>query len=153
MKGIQTKGLIRKVAYKLFLTQNYNNISLYDIEKELNLSRGCIYYHYASKQKLFIDVIDYYILQRPGLEVYDRNCSTTLLGFISNYIQQVEVVMEKMNHFLLPNSSTNFNRAYMRLLLEAEKYYPEFLNCNVGNMFLSVLRKKEKSRIVAIFLF
>ncbi|RGD00118.1 TetR family transcriptional regulator, partial [Parabacteroides sp. AM18-12LB] len=36
-------------------TKDYNTVPLKEIEKSLNLSRGCMSYHYPSKQELFID--------------------------------------------------------------------------------------------------
>ena len=53
-KGSETKALIREAAFKLFLTKEYNMVPLKEIEKRLNLSRGCMIYHYPSKQELFI---------------------------------------------------------------------------------------------------
>lgn len=87
--------------------------------------------------ELFIDVIDYYILHRLGLEVTSWDSYNTLIDFITGYHQKVEIIMEKMNLFLLPNSSTNFNRAYMNLVLEAERYYPEF------NIYMNQVIKEE----------
>lgn len=64
VKGSETKRLIREAAYKQFLTKDYNTVPLKEIEKSLNLSRGCMSYHYPSKQELFIDVIDFYIFHK-----------------------------------------------------------------------------------------
>ena len=60
-KGSETKALIREAAFKQFLTNDYSMVPLKDIESSLNLSRGCMSYHYPTKQELFIDVIDTYI--------------------------------------------------------------------------------------------
>ena len=40
-KGSETKALIRETAFKQFLTKDYSMVPLKDIEKSLNLSRGC----------------------------------------------------------------------------------------------------------------
>ncbi|KAA5402531.1 TetR/AcrR family transcriptional regulator, partial [Bacteroides cellulosilyticus] len=53
-KGSETKALIRETAFKQFLTKDYSMVPLKDIEKSLNLSRGCTSYHYPTKQELFI---------------------------------------------------------------------------------------------------
>ena len=52
-KGSETKALIRETAFKQFLTKDYSMVPLKDIEKSLNLSRGCTSYHYPTKQELF----------------------------------------------------------------------------------------------------
>ena len=51
-KGSETKALIREAAFKQFLTNDYSMVPLKDIEKSLNLSRGCMSYHYPTKQEL-----------------------------------------------------------------------------------------------------
>ena len=66
-KGSETKALIREAAFKLFLTKEYNMVPLKEIEKRLNLSRGCMIYHYPSKQELFIDVVDFYIFHKQDV--------------------------------------------------------------------------------------
>ena len=67
-KGSETKALIRETAFKQFLTKDYSMVPLKDIEKSLNLSRGCMSYHYPTKQELFIDVIDQYILRKQDVD-------------------------------------------------------------------------------------
>lgn len=54
-KGSETKALIRETAFKQFLTKDYSMVPLKDIEKSLNLSRGCMSYHYPTKQELLVD--------------------------------------------------------------------------------------------------
>ena len=65
-KGSETKMTIREEAFKLFLTKDFNIVPLKQIERSLNLSRGCMSYHYPTKQELFNDVIDYYILHKQN---------------------------------------------------------------------------------------
>ena len=43
-------------------------VPLKDIEQSLNLSRGCMSYHYPTKQELFMDVIDQYILRKQDVD-------------------------------------------------------------------------------------
>ena len=65
-KGSETKMTIREEAFRLFLTKDFNIVPLKQIERSLNLSRGCMSYHYPTKQELFNDVIDYYILHKQN---------------------------------------------------------------------------------------
>lgn len=78
VKGSETKRLIREAAYKQFLTKDYNTVPLKEIEKSLNLSRGCMSYHYPSKQELFIDVIDFYIFHKQDAKISSRTFLTPL---------------------------------------------------------------------------
>ena len=112
VKGSETKRLIREAAYKQFLTKDYNTVPLKEIEKSLNLSRGCMSYHYPSKQELFIDVIDFYIFHKQDAKNKFKDIShTSLLEFIDYYIKK---------------EKTNITRAYLNLILQAEYFYPGF---------------------------
>lgn len=127
VKGSETKRLIREAAYKQFLTKDYNTVPLKEIEKSLNLSRGCMSYHYPSKQELFIDVIDFYIFHKQDAKNKFKDIShTSLLEFIDYYIKKVEETMNAMRIDLIEKEKTNITRAYLNLILQAEYFYPGF---------------------------
>lgn len=126
-KGSETKALIREAAFKQFLTNDYSMVPLKDIEKSLNLSRGCMSYHYPTKQELFIDVIDQYILRKQDVDnKLQTSNAMSLYEFIEHYIYNVERTMNYLTQFILPDAKTNGTRAYMNLILQAEKFYPNF---------------------------
>lgn len=127
VKGSETKRLIREAAYKQFLTKDYNTVPLKEIEKSLNLSRGCMSYHYPSKQELFIDVIDFYIFHKQYAKNKFKDIShTSLLEFIDYYIKKVEETMNATRIYLIEKEKTNITRAYLNLILQAEYFYPGF---------------------------
>jgi len=127
VKGSETKRLIREAAYKQFLTKDYNTVPLKEIEKSLNLSRGCMSYHYPSKQELFIDVIDFYIFHKQDAKNKFKDIShTSLLEFIDYYIKKVEETMNATRIYLIEKEKTNITRAYLNLILQAEYFYPGF---------------------------
>ena len=126
-KGSETKALIREAAFKQFLSKDYSMVPLKDIEKSLNLSRGCMSYHYPTKQELFMDVIDQYIIRKQDVENKMRMSTTlSLYEFIELYIDRVQYTMDYLSQFVLPDANTNGTRAYMNLILQAEKFYPNF---------------------------
>lgn len=127
IKGSETKRLIREAAYKQFLTKDYNTVPLKEIEKSLNLSRGCMSYHYPSKQELFIDVIDYYVFHKQDTKNKFKDIpSCSLLEFIDYYIKRVEETMNAMKIYLIKEEKTNITHAYLSLILQAEHFYPGF---------------------------
>ena len=126
-KGSETKALIREVALKQFLTKDNSMVPLKDIEKSLNLSRGCMSYHYPTKQELFIDVINFYILDVQRIKHASNNMSDlSLFEYLNQYVNNIAKVMEKLSHIVLPEAKINGTRAYMTLILQAEKNYPGF---------------------------
>ena len=126
-KGSETKALIREAALKQFLTKDYSMVPLKDIENSLSLSRGCMSYHYPTKQELFIDVINFYILDVQRIKQASNNLSNlSLFEYLNQYINNIAKVMENLSHIVLPEANINGTRAYMTLILQAEKNYPGF---------------------------
>ena len=92
-KGSETKALIRETAFKQFLTKDYSMVPLKDIEKSLNLSRGCTSYHYPTKQELFIDVINVYILDVQRVKHASDNLSgLSLFEYFNQYVDNIAKV-------------------------------------------------------------
>lgn len=126
-KGSETKALIRETAFKQFLTKDYSMVPLKDIEKSLNLSRGCMSYHYPTKQELLVDVIDVYILDvQRTKHSSDNIVDISLFDYFNQYVDNIAKAMDRLSQFILPEENINGTRAYMTLILQAEKYYPGF---------------------------
>lgn len=126
-KGSETKMTIREEAFKLFLTKDFNIVPLKQIERSLNLSRGCMSYHYPTKQELFNDVIDYYILHKQNANNKMQGVfNLSLLEFIHFYVDKVASTKNEMQQFLSDDDSNNITNAYLKLISQAECYYPNF---------------------------
>lgn len=53
-----TKNMIVDVAEKLFSKFGYLGVSMSDIAKSLEMTKAALYYHFPSKEKLYLEVID-----------------------------------------------------------------------------------------------
>jgi len=53
-----TKNLIVDVAEKLFSKFGYLGVSMSDIAKSLEMTKAALYYHFPSKEKLYLEVVD-----------------------------------------------------------------------------------------------
>ena len=53
----ETKDIIVSVANKLFSRFGFQKTSLDEIAKTARKAKGSIYYHFASKEELFIEVV------------------------------------------------------------------------------------------------
>lgn len=58
LQSEQTKKRIADAARALFIQKGYNATSIEDIVKETNCSPGNIYYHFKSKEGLFLHLIE-----------------------------------------------------------------------------------------------
>ena len=53
-----TRDFIIDEAYKLFLTQSYEAVSISTISEAIGLTKGALYHHFTNKEDLFKAVID-----------------------------------------------------------------------------------------------
>lgn len=126
-KGAETKALIRKTAFQQFLSKDYSTVPLKDIEACLHLTRGCMSYHYPSKQELFIDVIDFYILHKQDMRQKAPDIAgKSLLLFLKYYVDKVGLYKNELSIYLESTSKSNITRAYLNLIAQAQRYYPNF---------------------------
>ena len=78
-------------AQRLFFAHGYNGVSVRDIVQACGLSNGALYYHFGSKQNLFIQVFKEYVaratrqLQQAGAG--QGPCRERLAGMADAYAQ------------------------------------------------------------------
>ena len=112
---------ILEPAFRLFLTYNYEAVSIIKLEEATGLTRGAIYYKHKSKEILFQAVIDRYVLNY--LDGYNPSLNNiTLKKFISQFLSSLENRMNELRSLGL----TNIHRGYFNLLYQALQYYPGF---------------------------
>ena len=58
-----TKDLILKTAYNMFLYNNYEAVTINNIIKAAGLTKGALYHYYISKEELFKAVVDKYMIE------------------------------------------------------------------------------------------
>lgn len=54
----RTKERILVVATRLFSRYSYDGVSLEDIAKELKITKAALYYHYSSKEEIYLAALD-----------------------------------------------------------------------------------------------
>uniref|UniRef100_UPI00321807AB TetR/AcrR family transcriptional regulator n=1 Tax=uncultured Draconibacterium sp. TaxID=1573823 RepID=UPI00321807AB len=118
-----TKERITEESFKLFLNNNYEKVSISDIETAVGKTRGAIFYFFKNKKEIFNEVVDTYMIktQDPSVKFrYDENMS--LEQFISMYINGINTTMSKM----LSISVVNIYKQYFSFYLQASRIYPNF---------------------------
>ena len=55
-----SRELILKEAFKLFLQRNVEKVTVPELERVTKLQRGAIFYHYKDKETIFKEVIAKY---------------------------------------------------------------------------------------------
>jgi AcrR family transcriptional regulator len=57
-KGEEKRSLIRKAAYRCFRDAGYHETTVDSICEGAGISKGSFYWHYGSKQEVFVDILD-----------------------------------------------------------------------------------------------
>ncbi|MFU2377569.1 MAG: TetR/AcrR family transcriptional regulator [Bacteroidales bacterium] len=118
-----TKERLVAGAFKLFLLHNFEKVTIADIEKETGISRGSIFYNFATKQDVFNHIIDTYIFEAQNLTNKIGYCEyASFSDFLKQYIMGINKTMAIMCSF----SIVNIYKHYFSLIIQASKYYPNF---------------------------
>lgn len=118
-----TKERLILGAFKLFLFNNFEKVTIADIEKETGVSRGSIFYYVESKEDLFIKVVDKFIFEAQSLkQKMNTNDYKTFEEFIQKYVAGINRTMAEM----LSLSIVNIYKHYFNFIIQADKYYPNF---------------------------
>ncbi len=63
-----SKKKILENAFNLFLTESYSSVSMQKIQNASGVSRGAIYHHFKSKEEIFEEVVNEYLM--PAFSSY-----------------------------------------------------------------------------------
>ncbi|WP_163713530.1 TetR/AcrR family transcriptional regulator [Mangrovibacterium lignilyticum] len=120
---MSTKDQIVLEAFKLFLRNNYEKVSISDLEHAVGKTRGAIFYFFENKEEIFNQVIDTFIIktQNPYLK-FKYADDISLEQFIYRYVNGINDTMSKM----LSLSVINIYKNYFSLYLQAARIYPNF---------------------------
>lgn len=119
-------------AFKLFLTKQYDAVSISDIEKESGMTRGAITYYGGDKRGLFYDVVKHFIIDKQNLE-NKMQCMQfeSLARFIEDYIAGCKATMDGLDY--IDKSVQNASSAYMGLILQICRFFPDLHDKYIEN--------------------
>jgi TetR/AcrR family transcriptional regulator, transcriptional repressor for nem operon len=114
-----TREYIIDEAYKLFLTQSYEAVSISDISKAIGFTKGALYHHFKNKEELFRIVIDKHF-PLTSMSLDDENISLK---------EYTEACIDHI-HKLLKETITN-NEAFtpvnfLALIADSFRHYEGF---------------------------
>lgn len=131
------KETLYRAAFRLFVTKQFDGVSISDIEKECGMTRGTVFYYAKTKLDLFKQVIEYYLIDTQNVDnkvKFDYGCS--LKDYIDRYVGGVEKTMEELVKLIDPDSRDNASRAYISTLLQVCSMFPDIKHrylINVNN--------------------
>ena len=109
MKPNNMKENILNVSTKLMAKNGIKNTSLADIAKEVGISKGTLYYHYASKDDIICDMANMHlnVITNALIECLQN------AGFHSTTEEFISVILNKISDI------ENHGRIHMYLICEA----------------------------------
>ena len=123
-----TKELILKEAFKLFIKNNYEKVTILDIENASRQAKGTIFYHFKNKEHIFKSVIDRFIIEAQNLKnkMKIKDESRSLHQFIRDYVDGVNNTMSRLKLLLNLEPDENITKYYINLIMQASVYYENF---------------------------
>ena len=110
-------------AFRLFILHGYDGVSFSDIEKATGMSRGAIFHYVDTKQELFRQVIEMFVIDKQSIDMkikYGKDPS--LHDFIDAYAQGVKRTMKEVRQIIGEDvSMAAGSRAYLNIIQQERK--------------------------------
>jgi len=148
-----TKEYILKTALKLFLKNNFKEVTMKEIVDKTGLSKGAFYHYFPSKEQLFVEVINRILEFQINFD-FKKYAEGSFYDFYhacannSNPLREIGLFEEKNDG----NSLFNFN--YFSLIFDAINLIPgfkakitEFSQKEVHEWALAIKKAKESGEI------
>lgn len=124
-KGEESQSLILCKAYQLLFINNWEQVTIEQMEKAIGKTRGSIFHYYKNKQQLFESIIQTLFLPFFQLSTSDKQiiASYDIPELFLNYKTPFDRIKEDIKwryHEPKPES------ALFNIILQASKYYPSF---------------------------
>jgi AcrR family transcriptional regulator len=143
MKGSEdTKELILKTAYNLFLYNNYEAVTINSIIKATGLTKGGIYYYFSSKEEIFKAVANVYMVDNTKDILKEHSNLKELIQ------DSIDSIRKKITKMVTENKEykDEIPINYLSLMLTAFRYYPGF--GKIGRDFINCMTEVWKKSIM-----
>ena len=120
-----TRDFIVERAFCLFLQRGYEGISIRDIQEAVGLSKGAIYHYFRSKEDIFGEAMDRYLL--PAIqtlpEALDPESATPLRDAMEASLEWRDAYIARLR-LITEQKGDDFR--FFRLLFQVGEYYRDF---------------------------
>ena len=118
------KELILQKAFVLFLKSGYNGTSMIQIQNEAGVSRGAIYHHFKSKEQIYIEVVNKYLISVMSIvkNIPSENKTTLYNTIILSIDYRKHVITEMRRTSTEPLNDFN----YFKLIYDACDVFNDF---------------------------
>ena len=121
-KGIRSRRKILGVAFKLFATYSYPDVSYSLLEEATGISRGSMVYYFNNKEGIFRAVLETFFYGPNNLAKVKEEQSKSLSLFYNLFIEKLK---ENIS-LLLPYNIPNLSEARLNIERSAAQFIPGF---------------------------
>lgn len=116
-----TKEYIIDKSYELFLTHSYEAVSISDISKAIDMTKGALYHHFLNKEELFKAVVDkHFIFPVTTLDIE----TISLKELLDKSIESMRTTIDSCLSYSAEFSPIN----YISFLVDASRHYKGFID-------------------------
>lgn len=131
----ETRDLILSTSFKLFLQKSYKDVTMRELVAKTGLSKGAFYHYFASKEELFIEVVNTFFLTTP-YKLYGELVNLSLYDFYHGFNKK----MEEFVSFLL--SQADCENGEIEATISDEYLARVFVNATDGTAVPFILEGK-----------
>ncbi len=121
--SLKTPKNIIRATYRLFLTENIERVTISDIEKATDRTRGAIFHYFQDKQDLFEKTVEEQYFVQLKKHPYQTDKPVDFDCFIDSYQSPSERLIA---HIKQLDENINAEKAFYHFTLQAGRYYPGF---------------------------
>ena len=121
-KGIKSRRKILEVAFKLFATYSYPDVSYSLLEEATGISRGSMVYYFKNKEGIFSAVLDEFFYGASYVSALPSELRTSLKIFYNAAVNFYDANIRRMKAYQIPNVA----EANLNIDHNAMQFIPEF---------------------------
>ena len=146
-EAAKTRERILASALSLFAKKGYDHVTFNDIAARLKMTKGAVYWHFESKEKLLLELVSQMLVRfeseiaallPPGEKTFDRLSFPDVADMMVRHAVQTVADPKKAAFFMLMHEQIRWSSASMNSfredLLKSKKFGPwEAFNVAVQN--------------------
>lgn len=120
----KSRDLILKEAFKLFLQNNIEKVTVPELERVTKLQRGAIFYHFKDKEAIFKEVIEKYFFS--PLNIFSPIAPDGIYSLEEYWDKKNEHLVKIQSWFNKEKIPINPSSAFFHIAEQANLYIPTF---------------------------
>lgn len=120
----ELRDKILRRAMILFLSQNYDDVSILDIQEAVGCSRGGLYHYFSSKERIFEEVVNKYFL--PALSNFSLSTKKQPSSLLDAIIDSVSFKNNYIGLFKKATSNKLADYHFFKFMFQVGDHYPGF---------------------------